>query len=69
MNKQITRYRIPPKRAFRALNLGVETDGYIRVVAGFRSAWWAPEPRPEPIFVQARIIRRKSRRDTMENTP
>lgn len=46
------KYRTPPKRAFRAMGLGVEKDGYIPVVAGFRFHWWDPLRRLEPIIVK-----------------
>lgn len=54
-------YKTPPKRVFRSLGLGSETDGRIKVIAGFRPPkWWDIIPAPEPIFVMARIIRRHS---------
>jgi hypothetical protein len=58
MKKAKLKYKIPPKRDFRRMGLGAETNGYIRVVAGFRFDWWSPWP-IQPIIVKARIIRRK----------
>jgi hypothetical protein len=55
---QPERYRIPPKNAFRAMGLGVEREGCVKVVAGFRFRWWTPEG-IQPLFVEARILRRK----------
>lgn len=54
------RYRTPPKRVFREMGLGVEKDGYIPVIAGFRFKWWDPFGGVAPIIVRARIIRRKT---------
>jgi hypothetical protein len=58
----VTQYKTPPKKAFRAMGLGVEVNGYIKVVAGFRFRWWVPDWQGpiEPLFVQARILRRKN---------
>lgn len=57
---QVERYRVPPKKAFRALGLGKVVDGRIKVVAGFRFKWWCPEDgAAEPLFVHARILRIK----------
>ena len=58
----LERYRVPPKRAFREMGLGVPVDGHVRVVAGFRFKWWVPDfAGPiEPIIVNARILRLKA---------
>ena len=57
----LMKYKTPPKRVFRSLGLGIEHNGIVRVIAGFRQAkWWDSFPSPEPLFVQARIIRRKA---------
>jgi hypothetical protein len=60
---KLTRYRTPPKKVFRAMGLGVEKDGFIKVVAGFRFKWWVPDDlgRIEPLFVNARVLRVKKK--------
>lgn len=58
MSKTVERYRVPPKKAFRAMGLGKIVDGRIKCIAGFRFRWWCPgEGATEPVFVQARILR------------
>lgn len=59
MRRPQTLYRTPPKRVFNAMGLGVEKDGYVKVIAGFSFRWWEPFPSLQPIVVKARIIRRK----------
>ena len=54
--KRLPRYRVPPKRVFRAMGLGVVVDGHIKVVAGFRYHWWAFGD-VTPIVVNARVLR------------
>lgn len=52
------RYRVPPKRAYRAMGLGVlNAAGQIKVVAGFRFRWWELEASYVPLFVHARVLR------------
>lgn len=53
-------YRTPPKSVYRSLGLGIESNGYVKVMAGFRFRWWVPDYAGplEPLFVQARILRR-----------
>lgn len=53
------RYKTPPRRAFRAMGLGKLVDGHIKVVAGFRFAWWDFEGRVIPLIVNARVLRFK----------
>lgn len=58
--KELENYRIPPARIFRKLGLGIERDGRVAVIAGFRFKWWDhPVGGATPIIVQARIIRKK----------
>jgi len=54
------RYRRAPRTAFRRMGLGVEKDGYVRVVAGFRFQWWNPFEPIAPIVVSARILRKRA---------
>jgi hypothetical protein len=58
---KLQKYRRPPKRVFRQLGLGVLADGYIKVLAGFRTRWWDPFSTPEPLYVQARVLRLKTK--------
>lgn len=55
-----TKYRVPPPKAYRKLGLGIVADGRIKVVAGFRVAWWDTEGRVVPLVVNARILRLKA---------
>ncbi len=53
------RYRVPPKKVYRALGLGVARNGYVKVVAGFTFQWWVPDYLGplRPVFVEARVLR------------
>ncbi len=53
------KYGTPPRRVFRAMGLGKVVDGHIKVIAGFRFAWWDYEGRIIPLIVNARILRLK----------
>lgn len=63
--KKIEKYKTPPKRAFRAMELGVSpgvaVGDRVKVVAGFQSRWWDPDGWAIiPLFVKARITRVKA---------
>ncbi len=47
------------------MGLGVEKDGYISVVAGFRVRWWDPFGSVEPIIVKAKVLRRRTGRNEL----
>ncbi len=56
---ELERHRTPPRRAYRALGLGIAANGYIKVVAGFTFKWWVPDYQGplQPVIVKARILR------------
>lgn len=55
--KRPPRYRKPPASVYRKLELGIENNGYVKVIAGFTFKWWDPEAIPVPLFVNARITK------------
>ena len=53
---ELARYRTPPPKVFREMGLGQLVNGEIKVIAGFRFAWWSPL-NPVPLIVWARVLR------------